>query len=574
MPQQTPQEVAAVTPKGPVNVSYMYSNWRDAVHTGDTPIFKAWADPVGCRIEPLLQLKEEYDTRVLTRISSGEIADLTEVMDKSIIDQYGPRGVFAGVDVSYVESNLPNIKRLWEKYPTMKAVMVSEDDGKIYTFPYLSPASALSPWAVHALSDEYMQLIGMDYRSIRTLDDYTEMFRALKDLGPDGPDFGYAPQWTFSEESDISQPTQSALAVWGQCFRTAHRPFFSYDEEEYVFGPLMPEYQAMVEYLRMLVEEGHFFPEWYNMGTNKKKYIELAHQLPRRIGVSSPTLSEMASHGQRAQFWPLRAPIVDGKPGYYINQNAVLTTLKTWGISAASENRDKILELVDFGYSDQGGVAFEMGLEGETFERSHPPMDRVIRDDFSAWEDGWWGYMSADFGSWKWQNEPKWERWEAGVNSGVGIMRPEVVGAYVAHRYPMLGGGFRDADGNVMPMGEWAQPPEGWAQISGPLMIPDDANSLFDWSSYHTAAFFQNEAPDSLKPAAPILTFTPEELQELQKSLLPLNTFVDETTLAFIQGNKPMTGWDSFLQDMEKFKPQEIIAVFNDSLQRFNAKLG
>lgn len=566
-------QAPASTPKGPVVVSYMYSNWRDVVHTGDTPIFKAWADPVGCQIDPMLQLKQDYDTNVMTRLMSDELPDLVEVMDRSIVDQYGPKGAFAGFDLDVITAKMPNVKRLWGIHPSMKAVMTNDTDGKVYGFPYISPSSGLGPWALHAISDEYMQKTGLDYREIVTLDDYTEMFRAIKALGSDGPDYVYAPQWVFSEEPDISNPTESFLATWGQCFRTAHRPFYSYDEKEYVYGPLMPEYQALVEYLRMLASEGMFFPEWYDMGKDKKKYMELAHQMPRRIGISSPTVSEMPSMTNRAQYWPLRAPVVDGKPGYYVASNTVLTTLKTWGISAKAKNIERVLELVDFAYSDRGGFAFHMGIEGETFERGQPPMDRVVREDFEGFEDGWWGYVTVDFGSWKWVNEPKWGRWESGVNTYLGIMRPEAVGTYVAHRHPLKGGGFYDANGKLMAMGEWGQPPEDWSEIRGPIMLPDDNNSIFDWSNYNTAAFFKNAAPESLMPAPPLVSFTSSELQELQKSLVPLNTFVDETTLAFILGNKPMSEWSGFLQAIERLNPGGILDVYNQALARSQAKL-
>ena len=61
-------------------------------------------------------------------------------------------------------------------------------------------------------------------------------------------------------------------------------------------------------------------------------------------------------------------------------------------------------------------------------------------------------------------------------------------------------------------------------------------------------------------------------MQELQQELLPLETFIDEQTIAFITGRRSFSEWDAFQAEMEKFDIPRVMELFNISLERYKAK--
>ena len=243
MPQGVQPSVSApAASQGPVEVSFLYSMWWDADHNSETPWIKAWTEGTGVKVNPSVSLKPEYNTKLATLVLSGDMPDMAETLDKMLVDQYGPEGVFAGFEVDYIEEMMPSAAALMAQYPGMKKAMISDEDGKVYLFPYISPSARLAPWMYFTLDEDYAQAIGVNPATdITTLDDYTEMFRSVKALGAEGPEgaggFVYCPQWAFSDEPVLGSPTDSTLAVWSMIFRTSHRPFFNYDEDKYVFGP-------------------------------------------------------------------------------------------------------------------------------------------------------------------------------------------------------------------------------------------------------------------------------------------------------------------------------------------------
>ncbi len=562
--------------QGAVEVSFLYSMWWDADHNSETPWLKAWTEGTGVKVNPSVMLKPEYNTKLATMVMSRDLPDMAETLDKMIVDQYGPEGIFAGFEVDYIEEKMPSVKALMAKYPAMKRAMINDEDGRVYMFPYISPSGRLAPWMYFTLDDDYARAIGVNPAEIRTLDDYTEMFYAVKALGQDGPEgaggFVYCPQWSFSNEPVLGSPTDSTLAVWGMIFRTSHRPFFHYDEEKYVFGPTMPEYQRMVEYLAMLSSDGMFYPEWYLMGKDKKKYLELGHSRPRKIGISTITPSETMAHGERGLFHPIPPPKhADGTQGYYVLHNPVQAVWKSWVVNAESENHEWILQLIDRGYSDEGAFKSSFGQENVNWFRGSPPLDKITRwpeADFPGWGEGWWGHMGVWRGDYDME---KYNRPNSGIGAYLEIMKHEIMGVYLHGRQPLTGAGFHNEAGELLSLGEWTQIPEGWDEFRGPVINSNANNLELGWTHYDTYNVCA-QAEGGLKPAPPILGFTRAEVQELQQKLLPLETYVDEQTIAFITGRRSFSEWDAFQAEMEKFDIGRIIELFNISLERYKAK--
>ena len=61
------------------------------------------------------------------------------------------------------------------------------------------------------------------------------------------------------------------------------------------------------------------------------------------------------------------------------------------------------------------------------------------------------------------------------------------------------------------------------------------------------------------------------ELAIVQEKSAVLNTLVDENSLRFMLGTKPLSEWDAFIKDVKAQNPQELVDIFNAALKRYNA---
>ena len=261
----------------------------------------------------------------------------------------------------------------------------------------------------------------------------------------------------------------------------------------------------------------------------------------------------------------------DGSQGYYVLGNPVQAVWKSWVVNAEAENQDRILSLIDRGYSPDGAFKSSFGQENINWFRGNPPLDKITRwseADFPGWGDGWWGHTGSWYADYDLE---KYNRPNSGLGAYLEIMKHEIMGVYMHGRQPLTGAGFHDADGNLLPLGEWTQIPEGWAEFRKPIIHSGEGNLELNWTHYDTYNVC-SQAEGGLMPPPPILGFTRPEVQELQQELLPLETFIDEQTIAFITGRRSFSEWDAFQAEMEKFDIPRVMELFNISLERYKAK--
>ncbi|RRR02350.1 sugar ABC transporter substrate-binding protein, partial [Streptococcus pneumoniae] len=71
----------------------------------------------------------------------------------------------------------------------------------------------------------------------------------------------------------------------------------------------------------------------------------------------------------------------------------------------------------------------------------------------------------------------------------------------------------------------------------------------------------------------PVLSFTTEELDVLTKSEAGLNTFFDENIIKFIEGQRDMSEWDSFINEAKSKDLDKVTKVYNDAYKRVKDRM-
>ena len=73
------------------------------------------------------------------------------------------------------------------------------------------------------------------------------------------------------------------------------------------------------------------------------------------------------------------------------------------------------------------------------------------------------------------------------------------------------------------------------------------------------------------RPDNKLISFTEEELDLKKRYETAVNTFVDENVIAFIEGDRDMSEWDTFVADVKALRGhEELNRVHETALARFN----
>lgn len=73
-------------------------------------------------------------------------------------------------------------------------------------------------------------------------------------------------------------------------------------------------------------------------------------------------------------------------------------------------------------------------------------------------------------------------------------------------------------------------------------------------------------------PMVPGLSFTEEENNVISQKLNDIKTYVDEALVNFIIGKKPMSEWDSYVQQVKNMGIDEIIEIYQNAYERWLAR--
>ena len=75
-----------------------------------------------------------------------------------------------------------------------------------------------------------------------------------------------------------------------------------------------------------------------------------------------------------------------------------------------------------------------------------------------------------------------------------------------------------------------------------------------------------------VQPMVPGLSFTEKENDVISQKLNDIETYVDESLVNFIIGNKPMTEWDSYVQEVNHMGMDEVIGIYQDAYDRWQKR--
>lgn len=307
-------------------------------------------------------------TQLSLMLNSGELPDILLKMSVSATDQakYAAEDLFVAIS-DYPELT-PNLNKWFEEYPSAKeAVMTS--DGKIYAAPYILAGYAIRMGGKMFFNTELMEQVG--YEAIpTTTDELLEYFRAIKEVDFNGN--GEADEIPISSSS-----IDYLINVLGGSFGlynrgSSHGTVYVEDDGSLAYNWSSERYRELLRYLNILYTEKLLDQDIFTM--------------------DHAQLIAKASTGRALTYIFVNDNVVTNSP--YANQSLGMTEpfegpqgYKTYGMyslpasgsgqfmityQCAEKGEDYVkaaLRWMDHWYSDEGIIAYFMGVEGVTYEK-------------------------------------------------------------------------------------------------------------------------------------------------------------------------------------------------------------
>ena len=428
------------------------------------------------------------------------------------LDEFTDTGIF--LELSQYSHLMPVLNEVAKEFPFVKQRV--HPDGKFYGYSLTTIDTAIMFWNVPVLNGYYLKR-GLEVPT--TGDEYYEFLKGVKKINPDS--FPMLHDWNERYKFQL-------MGKYG-----AHY-FLTYDryKKKWVYGPLEPEFKKGLEFAAKAFAEGLIPQDWLTMSGEEVKSLVWSPKgnMWGEVGMGWADAEKMIEQVQKTEpdfdlvaYLPVAAergglhkfgPYA-GFPGN-ISPFAVV-------VRADVENPELLISVLNFLMDEEMATVINFGVEGLSFEykngapvlMSHVKNKRNLEGTVNALEEYGLG------------NHPFTNQFSIAVG-------PIPSGEHWLGTQSLA---MRDA--------------------MGPIPIK--------WNEEIFVPYFQSQ-PELWSDGTGNQSLTPEENERKAAIMAPVETYVKEGIVMFINGRRPISEIDQFIEEIKKMG--DIQAV----LQMYNSK--
>ncbi len=294
------------------------------------------------------------------QIASGDFPEvfIGNTLRPSDISQYAESGIILPIEDYINEKDTPNIYKLYQERPAIKAASVAPD-GHIYTLPGLKEFMPDYIENVMYINKVWLDKLGLDIP--RTLDDLKVVLKAFKEGDPNGNGKADEIPLTFHLTSSSDYP-EALLSSWGVATKFGTwDSWLTVQDGEVKFTPVLDEWKEMLAYYRDLYKDGLLDIQAFTQ--TDEQYAAKKSFFISKVGVFWSDANNIANPEEYIAIEPLS---VDGKikpvwrihPGY-LGTKDFLTIFKT------CRNPQEVLKWADKFYEIDHSIQNAFGEVGE-----------------------------------------------------------------------------------------------------------------------------------------------------------------------------------------------------------------
>lgn len=464
----------------------------------ETEFAKALTEQTGIEIDYIHPASGQTDETFNLMVAEGEFPDLLEY--EFINYSGGPAkaiedGIIIGLN-DVIDQYCPNLKAFLEANPDVDKA-IRTDDGIYYCFPCILNEPDLAVTRGLCLRQDWLEALNMDVPE--SIEEWHDVLTAFKtEMGAEAP---LCIAWSTLTDSPIAY-----------AFGVGAKNWYLDDDGKVVYGVVTEEYKNFLMTMN----------QWYSEGLLDVDMASLKSDIITSKMLSGAAGATYAWAGSGMQSWVLTAAATD--PDYMLvaapvpSYNGAAPIAGFGGfrykaagsvsISSDCENIELAARLLDYGYSEEGRLLYNYGVEGESYD----------------------------------------------MVDGVAIYTDEVLsnpdGLSIAHAIAKYA--------RSCYQGPFVQELNYYTQY---LQVPTVKEAPSIWT-----------VDTTLDHMYPSTTPTTEEADELAAITGEMQTYVNEMILKFVLGTKSFDEWDEYVADVESFGLDRAIEIKEAALERYNAR--
>ena len=403
-------------------------------------------------------------------------------------------GYIYSMDEKFLKENAPNFYKLIKDNPVYDKGSKT-DDGDYYIFPQFydyDGEKAISLYTNgYMMRGDWLEELGLEIPE--TIDEWYTVLKAFKEKkGAKAPFTG----------TSLARGFEGAFGI---------RTGFYLDGDTVKFGEYEEGYREYLETLNKWYKEGLLDSDIANIDSKMAQAKLLNGQSGAMWGWLGSGLGKMMNAAPDDKYSLVGVPSPVKNKGDKPEYNEVANPVYGSGsiINPNSKYKELAAKIIDFGYSEEGHMLANFGIEGESYTMvdGYPTYtDKVMKN-----EDG------------------------LSITDALTIYTNKIAGA----------GGWKDD----------------YRYIQQYYNLPQQQEAQKIWMQGNGAAH-----------ALPTISYTEEENKEKSKIKSDIDSYVEEMQMKFITGVVPMSEFDSFRAELKKMKVERLIELTQNAYDRYRQR--
>jgi len=500
-------------------ISYLVPSDPGLTFTNDTWAIKEWGKAVGVNFEITSPPRDTFKEKLAALIASGNLPDMINYYQDSgaeIYKTYGDK-LFVSLDEYLKDGSLPNFNKWLEKYPEIKNVISSKNDGKIYGFTHISDYSSFySLWTVR---NDLLKKGGWDADDIKTLDDLKAALLALQKVAGNPYITSSRLGWSyFALTTGIFFGSQPGMYYDNK---------FENGTKKWTYGPLTEAYKNWADFYRWMFENKLLHPNFATMQQQElfAGYGDGSFSLCMEQATSGYMLGgadEKYPDREEKHIFPVS---INGE----VPKQALLARQSIgyrWPITITKNSKviDDCLRAVDWLYGEEGSNMMIRGKEGEHY----------VKDD---------NYITGIK--------------KIGVQSST-TKRMVVNGEMTQEEFDKLPTEVSLGIGS------------GWIAAVTPADykwgLDDKLKSEEEKARFTPTAIDKFVNDGHVVEPNPTISLNSDEKSMVADVITPIETYVSEWTIKYIMGQHSPDEWDGFVQKVKDMGISKITDLYNSKM--------
>lgn len=326
----------------------------------ETPYAKGLIERTGINIEfihpPIGQEKEKFNLM----IASDELPDIIEY---DWLNSYpgGPEKAIAEKTIISLNEILelglsPNLKKIYDEHPEYAKEMQT-GEGNFYSYPFIvDDDDVLSTYMGGMVRKDLLEDLGLE--APETIEEWENVLRAFKAAGVEVP-----------LTMRLNNSNVGNMSAFLSAFGTVGT--FYVEDGVVKYGPYEPAYKEWVTLMAKWFEEGLLDNNF--MDTDKKRLTSIiaSGDVGAAFGSAGGDFGQwipaLQENDPDADFIPVKYPVMNKGDMPMWGQKFARIQPGGPAITSGCENVELAARLLDYGYSEEGHMYNNFGIEGESY---------------------------------------------------------------------------------------------------------------------------------------------------------------------------------------------------------------